>query len=626
MTTQLDSRSHRPAPEIELAGSTGRHGDRGVGHLGPLLAWAVVFADLGTSVFYVPGILYAQVGGLAPAFVLVATVAFVFVALEHLEIAHRYPEGGGGVAAAVQAFGPRVAVVSGALMISAYLLTINITVVSALNYVAALRPWPHEVPVLSGVAILVLGYLNWIGMRELARVALVLGLAMLVVEAALIATVIVQLRPSDWADLWGNLGHVKRLSWSDAMTGFAGAWLAYSGLESLGQMAPAVRAPRRRVIRIATALILITVVATVPLFTALAVEAASASHIAPQGALLAPVALKYGGRDVWVALTITGAGLLFVAANLSFIGCYNVYKAVGEHGYLPAVLARRSPRYGTPRGAIVAITAGALAIVVSTRADLLHLGRIFAFGLLGSYAITSVSLDVVRWREGRRGIVFATGLVATAALVIPWVTSWFTKPDATLYGAAVTALQLCGALVAKKGWVRSGRFGFLRAEVAERVASDQPSCGEVVTLAEAVALKQAYPSTTLLALRAPNPSLCAEAARRARGVGDAAVYVVYVDEIPGLFFPPRTGPSDLALDVLDAAVSDLGQHGVEAVPIWRIAHDAGASIAEAAEELGASCVMVGTTTRTAVGQFLRGDVLKELVAELPEPIHVVICG
>jgi amino acid transporter len=128
MTKEGDSRRGKAVPEIELAGPSGR----GVGHLGPLLAWAVVFADLGTSVFYVPAILYAQLGGLAPAFVLVATVAFVFVALEHLEVAHRYPKGGGGVAAAMEAFGPRVGVVSGALMVSAYLVTISISVVSAL--------------------------------------------------------------------------------------------------------------------------------------------------------------------------------------------------------------------------------------------------------------------------------------------------------------------------------------------------------------------------------------------------------------------------------------------------------------------------------------------------------------
>jgi nucleotide-binding universal stress UspA family protein len=113
--------------------------------------------------------------------------------------------------------------------------------------------------------------------------------------------------------------------------------------------------------------------------------------------------------------------------------------------------------------------------------------------------------------------------------------------------------------------------------------------------------------------------------RRARGAGDAAVYVIFVDEIPGLFFPPRTGPSDDALEVLNAAVHDINAEGMEAVPIWRLAHNAGASIAEAAEEIGVRCVLMGTTARSTVWQFLRGDVLKELLRELPEPVHVVIC-
>jgi amino acid transporter/nucleotide-binding universal stress UspA family protein len=626
MTSEVDRRRVRPAPEIELGAPAGRVGsDRGVGHLGPLLAWAVVFADLGTSVFYVPGILYAQVGPMAPAFVLFATIAFVFVAVEHLEIAHRYPKGGGGVAAAVEAFGPRVGVLSGSLMVSAYLLTITLSVVSALHYIAALHPYPHEISILSVVAILFLGVLHWVGIRELARLALALGLATLVVEGTLIAAVVVQLSPSDWADLWGNLGHFKKIPWSETMTGFAGAWLSYSGLESLGQLAPALREPRRRVIKITAALVVGSVLFTVPVFTALAVEAARTSRIAPQGALLAPVALKYGGTGLLTALSLTGAGLLLVAANLAFIGCYNVFKTVSEHGYLPAAMARRSRRNGTPRGAVIAITASALVIVISTQANLLSLGKIFAFGLLGSYSITSISLNVLRWREGRRGIVFGNGLIATLALVIPWVTSWFTKPQAALYGAVVTAVQLAVAFVTHRGWIRSGRFGFIRASSAERAASDQPSCGEVVTLEEAVSLKQTYPSTTMIALRGPNRNLCVEAARRARGMGDAAIYVVFVDEMPGLFFPPRTGPSEEAQDVLNAAVYDLSKEGVEAVPIWRIAHDAGASIAEAAEELGVGCVLMGTTQRSSVWQFLRGDVLKQLLAELPEPIHVVIC-
>jgi Universal stress protein family len=217
------------------------------------------------------------------------------------------------------------------------------------------------------------------------------------------------------------------------------------------------------------------------------------------------------------------------------------------------------------------------------------------------------------------------GVVASLALVIPWVTSWFTKPGAALYAAGVTGLQLLVAFVTQRGWIRSGRFGFLRAATAERAAADQPRCGEVVTLEEALSLKATYPSTTLVALRGSNRNLCREAARRAKGVGDGAVYVIFVDEIPGLFFPPRTGPSDDALDVLGAAVSDIRREGLEAIPLWRLAHNAGASIAEATEVLGVKCLMVGTTQRSTVWQFLRGDILKQLVKELPEPVHVVIC-
>ena len=607
--------------ELELSGK----GGRGIGHLGPLLAWAVVYADLGTSVFYVPAILYAQVGGLAPAFVLVATVAFVFVAFEHLEVAHRYPQGGGGVAAAVEAFGPRMGVVSGALMVSAYLVTITISVVSALHYVAALHPFPHEIEILSLAALLFLAFLQWVGVRELARLALIFGLALLVVEGTLVVVVVSALDAAAWADLFGNIRHLASLPWTESASGFAAAWLAYSGLESLGQLAPAVREPRRRVIRVAATLVVVSMLATVPLFTALAVEAAEARHLAPQPALLAPVALKYGGRALLAALALTGAGYLLIAANVAFIGCYNVFKAVSEHGYLPAALAARHRRFGTPRRAIVVITAAAMVLVLSTHASLLALGKVFAFGLLGSYAITSLSLNVLAWRERRRGLGFVIGVIASLALLLPWVTSWFTKPLATLYGAGVTGLQLVVAFVTHRGWIRPGRFGYLRAASAEEAASSQPAAREVVTLAEAVAVKQAYPSTTLVALRGSNPNLCREAARRARGAGDAAVYMVFVDEMPGLFFPPRTGPSEEALEVLDSAVRNVREAGMEAVPIWRLAHDAGASIAEAAEALEVRCVLMGTSARSAVWQFLRGDVLKRLIAELPDPIHVVIC-
>jgi amino acid transporter len=594
-----------------------------VGHLGPLLAWAVVFADLGTSVFYVPAILYAEVGALAPWFVSLVAVAFVFVALGHLEIAHRYPRGGGGVSAASEAFGPRVGVVSGALMVSAYLLTIAISVVTALHYVAAIAPFPYEIPVLSVVAILFLGLLHWIGVRELSRLALVLAIATLVFEGGLVAAVLAKLQPTAWLGLGRHLEQMAVERKGEAAAGFAAAWLAFSGLETLGQLAPALREPRRRVIRWVAVLVVVSLVVTVPAFTTITIEGAKAAHIAAAPALLAVVAEAYGGRTLMVMLSLSGAAFLLVAANVAFIGCFNVFKAVGELGYLPAVVAARNNRFGTPRAAVVAITAATALLVISTGGKLLALAKIFAFGLLGSYAITAASLAALAWRERRRGPLVVAS-IAWIALVVPWVTSWFTKPRATLYGLGVTACQLAIAFVTHRGWIRSGRFGYLRAAAAERAAAG-PAAAEVVTLEEAALLRATYPSTTLVALRGRNPGLCREAARRARGAGDAAVYVVFVDEVPGLFFPPRTGPSADAFAVLAGAVADIRAEGMEAVPIWRLAHDAGASIAEAAEDVGARCVLVGTPARSTVWQLLRGDVLKRLLRELPEPVHLVIC-
>ncbi len=625
MSQPPDGPPTRPALEIDLARRPEGQG-RGVGSLGPVLAWAVAFADLGTSIYYVPGILYGQVGNLAAALVLVTTVAFVLVALEHLEVAHRYPRGGGGIAAAVEAFGARVGVISGALMVSAYFLTIALSVVTAMHYLAALHAqFPNEVPILSGACILLLGVLSWVGIRVTARLILVAAVAAVAVHGALLVAVVTKLRPGDWAEMFGQVRRLTEIPWTELATGFAGAWLAYSGLESLGQLAPSVREPRRRVIRIATALLIGSVLITVPVFTAVAVEAASATHIPSQGALLAAVAASYGGRTLQVAVAATGSVLLLLAAKVAFVGCFNVFAAIGEHGYLPAAIAKSQSQSGPPRGAVVVVTLGALALVLGARGRPQDLAQLFAFGLLGSYTITSVSLDVLRWREKRIGVSFVLGLLASVALFVPWVTSWFTKPIATVYGALVSGALLLVALVTHRGWIRSGRFGFLTAASAEESASQLTTAGEVLTLSEAVALKPSYPSTTMMALHSANPVMCREAARRAKGMGDSAVYVVFVDEIPGFLFPPKRGPSKDALRVLRQIVADLRVLGMDAVPIWRLAHDAGASLAEAAEQLAVTGVFIGTTQRLAVWHFLQGSVLKHLVAELPDEIHVVIC-
>src|SRR5579883_2228220 len=73
--------------------------------LGPILCWAVVFADIGTSVYYTPGILYQThgIGSLAGFFVLLTMVVFVLLTMKYAEVTHRFPQGGGVVSVAASA-------------------------------------------------------------------------------------------------------------------------------------------------------------------------------------------------------------------------------------------------------------------------------------------------------------------------------------------------------------------------------------------------------------------------------------------------------------------------------------------------------------------------------------------
>ena len=50
------------------------------------LAWAVVFCDIGTSIYYVPGILYGHVRDATPFFVLLTTGGFILLSLKCIEI------------------------------------------------------------------------------------------------------------------------------------------------------------------------------------------------------------------------------------------------------------------------------------------------------------------------------------------------------------------------------------------------------------------------------------------------------------------------------------------------------------------------------------------------------------
>jgi hypothetical protein len=108
------------------------------------------------------------------------------------------------------------------------------------------------------------------------------------------------------------------------------------------------------------------------------------------------------------------------------------------------------------------------------------------------------------------------------------------------------------------------------------------------------------------------------------GAGEHDVAVLFVEEVPGLFVPRDTQPSHEAREVLADATAWLNARGFTAVPIWRLAHEAGEAIVQVALELGVNAVLVGTSQRGTLWRFLRGNVLARLIARAPREVRILI--
>jgi nucleotide-binding universal stress UspA family protein len=219
-------------------------------------------------------------------------------------------------------------------------------------------------------------------------------------------------------------------------------------------------------------------------------------------------------------------------------------------------------------------------------------------------------------------------------LALAWFLNMLFKWHSLAFGGTLTAFIVGGALAYKNGWL--GRLAPvlmpqpvvipLSHEQVEQLAAGKPGAARVLTVDEAVELRSLESSSVLVALRGPNERLLKDAAILARGLDQQNVYVVYVDEVPGLFFQPVEGPSKEANEVLAEASAVLNNQGLNAIPLWRISNDAAVAVAEAATKLKADAVMVGTSKRSAIWHLLRGHVVKGLAEALPEKTRLFICN
>ena len=416
------------------------------GSLGAYLCWAVVFADIGTSVYYVPGILYGSFGSRSALFVLMTLFVFVLLCVKYAEVTWRYPEGGGVVNVSSQALHPFAGLLGGLFILVDYYLTAAISALSGALYLAVVlpgvTPWVMHATV---VALIALGVLNFMGIKESARTTAIFATLAAAGQLAVVAATAIYLGPAGIIHSLNAMFSGPPLNLPLIVMGYGAAFLAFSGLESIAQLAPAMREPRRTVAYRSMGAVVLTMAITSPLLTLWSTTLLASN--ADPNQFISLLGAHVAGQFLGAYVAISGSILLVFASNTAIIGAYHVFIALTRMGFLPRALERRNRWRLTPHWAILAAVSLPVVVVVASRGDVTLLGDLYAFGLLGTFVLTCISLDVVRWREYRRWTVpviafFALGVLTTLLVVGAWAINLVAKPLATEFGGGLTVLGL----------------------------------------------------------------------------------------------------------------------------------------------------------------------------------------
>jgi basic amino acid/polyamine antiporter, APA family len=450
--------------------------------------FAVAYGEIASSLYFALGIVAGQALGLTPAVLLATGALFLVVALSYAEAVSALPETGGTVNVVRRASNDLAGFVAGWALLLDYLIVISLSALFLPHYlggalgIEALRESPWDVIgavlVVTGLAVARLVKRTKLHTGAVAIAGLDLGVQLLLVVLGMAFLV-----TPDALD--AGLGVSEGLALSELAFALPLAMLAYTGLETVANLAEETREPGRALPRS-----LFSAIGLVVLVTAL-IAVIGLTAYPPTGgttaladqwleAPLLGIAAAFDGTSlpgvladaIRVAVGLSGVLVLLAAATTSVSGCTRLLHSMGEHGMLPRELGRLERRTLVSAEAIVAISLVAIAIIVGNAVlgedDPVGLASVYSFGVLLAFTAAQLAVLVLRVREPElprpfrarpdvriRGVpVPLPALIGAPLTFAVWVLAMVTHPGARYAGPAWLAVGLAVFLVVRR---RRGR-------------------------------------------------------------------------------------------------------------------------------------------------------------------------
>ena len=212
--------------------------------------FAAAYGNVGSSIYYALGVTAAFALGLTPVAFVISGLIFAATAATYAEATVMYPEAGGSSSFARHAFNELVSFIAAWGQMLNYTITVAISAYFVPHYLAVFwEPLGHAPGDIIGGAVLIaaLALINIRGTEESAKLNLILAVADLATQVVLVGIgIVLVLSPQVLVD---NVHLGVAPTWSDFALGIAVGMIAYTGIETISNMAEEAKDAARTIPR-----------------------------------------------------------------------------------------------------------------------------------------------------------------------------------------------------------------------------------------------------------------------------------------------------------------------------------------------------------------------------------------
>ena len=584
--------------------------------LGTPALFATAYGNVGSSIYYALGLTAFYALGLTPLVFVAAGIVFAATAATYAEGTARFPEAGGSASFSRHAFDELVSFTAGWAQMLVYVVTVAVSAFFVPHYLSIFWEPLRENPwdIVGGVIVIaLLVAVNVVGVQEAARLSISLAvidfatqLLLVVVGFALVFSPDVLVENVHWgvAPTWSNLA----ISIPVAM-------LAYTGVETVSNLAEEARDPARTVPG-AYKLVAGAVFAIYFTLPLVALSALPVQEI--DGELTTYLALppEEGGfandpilgvvenlglegftlRAAEIYVGVLAATILFIATNAGVIGASRITYSMASYRQLPEALRRLHPRFKTPWLSLV-LFAGIAPILVILPGDVNFVGTLYSLGATLSFTVAHLSLVRLRMLDGDGAELLYRARPNLRVRGVSW--PLFALAGAVATGASflVLVVQNATTRIAGLGWMMVGLVGyavyrlrFVRAPLRE-VVKAPPAFGPALALEYRRLLVPVIPGQPS---DAAMDVACRLAAERGSRIVALNVLEVPLDQPLTQDLPELERTANRELDEA-AAIGD--SYGVRVLTRLERARSAGPAVVAEADARGAEIIVLGAPRR-----------------------------